>query len=1068
MRKQALFSAMLMLGLAGGLTICPVPAIASVAQQTLKVSGQVVDHDGEPLIGATVKVKGAQSGAITDYDGNFSLDVPADGIIVISYVGYKDREIAVRGRANLNQIELEADDNVLEQVVVVGYGTQKKADLTGSVSIVNAEELKRVSNSNISTMLEGKVAGVQITSDGQPGADPSVRIRGIGSFGSTAPLYVIDCVPMGTTIRDFSPNDIETIQVLKDASAGAIYGSRAANGVVIITTKSGKKDQPLKVDYKGYFGVDWIPSSTYDIMNADQYSDYLGHAAANSNTPLPSGYSLGADGKYHFMDNTNTDWFKEVFKTGTRQNHNVNLSGGGAHNTYNVGLDYFQQKGTLEGAGPNYNRFTARVNNMMETKFIQFNTSLVYSHSNQDGMGLSNANEYVQGLYGDVTNVLRGTLLMQPTIKAYDESTWYLDDVVPAAKNYKYDAYGYGVYYNDIHGDISASNPLLVNNMLTRNTIVDRVVATGSADVNLLKMIGLDSKNHKLNYKLNLSYSKTNAQDKTWVAAWIQSNRVYLDKSNERLTENKRTYSDFLVENTLTWDGNFGLHHINLLGGITYEEENTHLLNAWGINLTEPYYLHPQKAETRESESYEYKHALTSFIGRLNYDYDGKYLFSFVIRRDGSSRLTKDIRWGTFPSVSVGWRFDKEKFFPIDRNIVNLFKVRASYGELGNENIGEYAYQSVYRPGYMSYSFGNTVVYGSSIEDYVNNQLAWEKKSTTNVGIDLAMFNNRLEFTAEWYKNKSTDLLYSVPVPANAGVRNESVTMNAASMENSGFEFSATYRNRDHALKWQVSANLSTLKNKVTKLGFGEESYITGDYATFVGQEVGQFYGYVYEGIARTQADLDDHVNDLGNHVTQTGAQIGDCLYKDVNNDGIINGSDRVVLGSGLPKVNFGISAHLEYKNFDLSISTFGALNYHVSDGIYNSLNSCYGWANKDVAIGDANRYSEDGLTYISSVPRTYIVANGEAWNDYFSDRKIQNAAYWKIANIELGYNFPDKWFKGVVSGVRAYVSAQNLHTFTKYKGYNVDYAGGTFTPGYNWCSYPSARSFMAGILFSF
>ena len=1068
MRKQFLFSLMLTLGVTGVLTVCPVNVKAAVTQQTIKVKGQVVDQAGEPLIGATVRVKGMQSGSVTDMDGNFQIDASSNATLVVSYVGYKDREVAVRGRAVIDQIQLESDDNVLEQVVVVGYGTQKKADLTGSVSIVNAEELKRVSNSNISTMLEGKVAGVQITSDGQPGADPSVRIRGIGSFGSTAPLYVIDGVPMGTTIRDFSPNDIETIQVLKDASAGAIYGSRAANGVVIITTKSGKKDQPLKVDYKGYFGVDWIPSSTYDIMNADQYSDYLGHAAANSNTPLPSGYSLGADGKYHFMDNTNTDWFKEVFKTGTRQNHNVNLSGGGAHNTYNVGLDYFQQKGTLEGAGPNYNRFTARVNNMMETKFIQFNTSLVYSHSNQDGMGLSNANEYVQGLYGDVTNVLRGTLLMQPTIKAYDESTWYLDDVVPAAKNYKYDAYGYGVYYNDIHGDISASNPLLVNNMLTRNTIVDRIVATGSADVNLLKMIGLDSKNHKLNYKLNLSYSKTNAQDKTWVAAWIQSNRVYLDKSNERLTENKRTYSDFLVENTLTWDGNFGLHHINLLGGITYEEENTHLLNAWGINLTEPYYLHPQKAETRESESYEYKHALTSFIGRLNYDYDGKYLFSFVIRRDGSSRLTKDIRWGTFPSVSVGWRFDKEKFFPIDRNIVNLFKVRASYGELGNENIGEYAYQSVYRPGYMSYSFGNTVVYGSSIEDYVNNQLAWEKKSTTNVGIDLAMFNNRLEFTAEWYKNKSTDLLYSVPVPANAGVRNETVTMNAASMENSGFEFSATYRNRDHALKWQVSANLSTLKNKVTKLGFGEESYITGDYATFVGEEVGQFYGYVYEGIARTQADLDDHANDLGNHVTQTGAQIGDCLYKDVNNDGIINGSDRVVLGSGLPKVNFGISAHLEYKNFDLSISTFGALNYHVSDGIYNSLNSCYGWANKDVAIGDANRYSEDGLTYISSVPRTYIVANGEAWNDYFSDRKIQNAAYWKIANIELGYNFPDKWFKGVVSGVRAYVSAQNLHTFTKYKGYNVDYAGGTFTPGFNWCSYPSARSFMAGILFSF
>lgn len=1069
MRKEVLFSLMLTFGLAGGLTVCPVSVKAAVTQQTIKVKGQVVDQDGEPLIGATVRVKGATTGSVTDIDGNFVIDAASNATLLISYVGYKDREVAVRGRAVIESIQMEADSHVLDQVVVVGYGTQKKADLTGAVSIVNAEELKRVSNSNISTMLEGKVAGVQITSDGQPGADPAVRIRGLGTFGSTAPLYVIDGVPMGTTIRDFSPNDIETIQVLKDASAGAIYGSRAANGVVIITTKGGKKDQPLKVDYKGYFGVDWIPSSTYDVMNADQYSNYLGQAAANSNTPLPSGYSLNAEtGKYQFMDNTNTDWFKEVFKTGVRQNHNINLSGGGAHNTYNVGLDYFQQKGTLEGAGPNYQRFTARVNNMMETKFIQFRTSLVYSHSNQDGMGLSNANEYVQGLYGDVTNVLRGTLLMQPTIKAYDESTWYLDEVVPAAKNYNYDAYGYGVYYNEIHGDISASNPLLVNNKFTRNTIVDRIVATGSADVDLLKMIGKELKEHKLNYKLNLSYSKTHAQDKTFIGSWIQSNRVYLSKGNERLTENKRTYSDFLVENTLTWDGNFGLHHINLLGGITYEEENTHLLNAWGINLTEPYYLHPQKAESSESESFEYKHALTSFIGRLNYDYDGKYLLSFILRRDGSSRLTKDIRWGTFPSISVGWRFDKEKFFPINRDIVNMFKIRASYGELGNENIGEYAYQSVYRPGVMSYSFGNTVVNGSAIETFVNGNLAWEKKKTTNVGIDLAMFNNRLEFTAEWYMNKSTDLLYGVPVPTNAGVQNTEVTMNAAEMENSGFEFSATYRNNDHPLKWQVSANLSTLKNKVKKLGFGNESYITGDYATFVGQEVGQFYGYVYQGIARTQADLDDNTNALGNHVTQTGAQIGDCLYKDVNNDGQITADDRVVLGSGLPKVNFGISAHLEYKNFDLSISTFGALNYHVTDGIYNSLNSCYGWANKDVRMLDANRYSADGLTYISNVPRTYVTANGEGWNDYFSDRQIQNAAYWKIANIELGYNFPDKWFKGVVSGARVYISAQNLHTFTKYKGYNVDYAGGTFTPGFNWCSYPSARSFMAGVLFSF
>lgn len=988
---------------------------------------------------------------------------------MVSYVGYQDKEVAVRGRAIIESIQLSADETVLDQVVVVGYGTQKKADLTGSVSIVNADEMKKVSHSNISSMLEGKVAGVQITSDGQPGADPSVRIRGIGTFGAQAPLYVVDGVPMGTTIRDFSPNDIASIQVLKDASAAAIYGSRAANGVIIITTKNGQKEQPLKVEYKGYIGIDKISDGVYDVMNADQYSQYLGQACLNSNTPIPGGYKLNEEtGKYQFMDNTNTDWFNEVFKTGVRQNHNVNLSGGGANNTYNIGLDYFSQKGTLEGAGPNFERFTARVNNTMDVKFVKFRTSLVYSHSDQDNMAISNANEYVQGLYGDVSNVLRSTLLMQPTIKAYDNSTWVLDSQVGAANSYRYDAFGYGVYYDKVHGDISASNPLLINKLMERNTLVDRFVGTASAEVDLLDMLGIKSKNHKLNYKINLSYSKTHAQDHTWIPAWIQSNRVYLDKSNERLTKNSRTYADALIENILTYDGTFGKHHVNLVAGQTYEEENSNTLTGWGINLSEPYYLQLQNSKTTHSESSETKHALASYIGRLNYDFDGKYLISGVIRRDGSSRLSKNIRWETFPSVSAGWRFDKESFFPISHDIINMFKVRGSYGVLGNENIGEYQFQGTMNRNNLVYNFGNNVVYGSAVSNFINENIAWEKKKSTNVGIDLALFNNRLEFTAEWYKNVSEDLLYAVPVPANAGVDNETVTMNAASMENSGFEFSATYRNHDHPLKFEISANLSTLKNKVTSLGFGTKEFITGAYITRVGHEVGQFYGYVYQGIARTQEDIDNHINDKGEVITQEGMNIGDCLYKDVNNDGVINSEDQVVLGSGLPKVNFGLNAHFEYKGFDLSISTYGALNFHVSDDLQNSLTSCYGYSNKAVSMLEANRWSEDGSTYLSSTPRTYITSNGEPWNNYFSDRMIQNAAYWKIANVELGYNFPDKWFKGIVSGVRAYVSAQNLYTFTGYKGYNVDFAGGVFTPGYNFCSFPSAKSFMACILFTF
>ena len=1038
--------------------------------QTKTVKGSVTDATtGESIIGANVVVVGTTHGTMTDIDGNFTLNnVPENGTLRVSYIGYASQEVSVAGKSSFN-FSLKEEGEDLDEVVVVGYGTQKKADLTGSVSIVDADAMKKVSNSNISTMLEGKVSGVSITTDGQPGADPAVRIRGIGSFGSTAPLYVVDGVPMGTSIRDFSPNDIATIQVLKDAAAGAIYGSRAANGVIIITTKAGKKEQPLKVDYNGYFGWDVISSGVYDVMNADQYSQYMGEASANASTPIPGGYSYdAATGKYRFQDNTNTDWFDAVFKTGTRQNHNVNFSGGGKNNTYNIGLDYFKQNGTLEGAGPNYERYTARINNDFEAKFIKFHVSAVYSHSSQDGMGLSNASEYVQGLYGDVQNVLKSTLLMQPTIKAYDESTWVLDDKVGSASSYNYDAYGYGVYYDAIHGDISSSNPLLVNNKLTRNTLVDRFVGTASADVDLFKMFNTEFKNHKLNYKINLSYSTTEAKDKTWISAWIQSNRVYLDKTNETLTKTSRHYTDALIENTLTYDGKIGDHNINLVVGQTFEREDTNILTGWAKNFTEPYFLQLQNGSDTYSSSEEYKHTLASFIARLNYNYADRYLLSAIVRRDGSSRLTKDIRWETFPSVSVGWRIDKEPFFNVDENLINLLKVRASYGELGNENIGEYQYMATMARNNMTYSFNGKPITGSAISTFVNENIAWEKKKTTNVGIDLAMFNNRLEFTAEWYKNKSQDLLYGVPVPSSTGVSNGSVTMNAASMENSGFEFSVSWRDRlPFGLKYDVSANLSTLKNKVTSLGFGTDSYITGAYKTEVGEEIGKFYGWVYEGIARTQEQL-------ANHAAQPGANVGDCLYKDISGpdgtpDGVIDANDQTVLESGLPKVNFGLSVRLEYKGWDLNVATHGALGFHVTDDIYNALNSSYGYANKDVAVLGANKWSSDGLTYTGSVPRTYISNSATmAWNGLFSERMIQRADYWKIATVELGYNFPDKWFHNYVSGVRLYVSAQNLATISGYKGYNVDFAGGTFTPGYNFCSFPTPRTFMVGLHFSY
>jgi len=364
--------------------------LLSVTQTNVTVKGRVVDENGEPLPGAIIQLKGTAQGTSAGIDGSFSLSVPSDATLIVSFIGYKTIEIAVGGRTDLGTISLVSELKEIDQVVVIGYGTQRKVDLTGSVAIVDTEEMKKVSHSNISTMLEGKIAGIQITTDGQPGADPTVRIRGIGSFGSTAPLYVVDGVPMGTTIRDFSPNDIESLQVLKDASAAAIYGSRAANGVVIITTKQGKHNEAMKVDYSGYFGLDQVEKGIYDVMDAYQYAQYVTMAYSNSGMDVPAGYNP-ASPKYLDPDVINTNWFNEAFKTGVRQNHNINLSGGGNNNTYNIALDYYSQEGTMEGAGPNFDCFTARINNTMDVKFIKFKTNIVYSHSDQDNMALLRA-----------------------------------------------------------------------------------------------------------------------------------------------------------------------------------------------------------------------------------------------------------------------------------------------------------------------------------------------------------------------------------------------------------------------------------------------------------------------------------------------------------------------------------------------------------------------------------------------------------------------------------------------------------------------------------------------------
>nr|WP_319397319.1 TonB-dependent receptor [uncultured Carboxylicivirga sp.] len=1062
--------------------------VSMVQQGDITVFGKVIDETGAPVPGATVQEKGTTNGIITDIDGNYSLKVSSDATLVVSFIGYKSVELAVEGKTQLGTIQLVSDVKEIDQVVVIGYGTQKKADLTGSVAIVDAEEMKKTSNSNMSTMLQGKASGVQITSDGQPGADPVVRIRGIGSFGNTNPLYVVDGVPMGTTIRDFSPNDIASVQVLKDASAAAIYGSRAGNGVIIITTKQGKKNSPMKIDYSGYYGIDQVQKGVYDVMDATQYKDYITMAYGNSEMDVPGGYNpnnFSDEESYNVLfksDGTpwvDTDWFDEVFKTGIRQNHNINLSGGGEFNTYNIGLDYFSQEGTMEGAGPNFDRYTARINNTMDVKFMKIKTSIVYSHSDQDNMALSNANEYVQGLYGGQYPVMASALLLPSTIKAYDESTWVLDDRIPAATRWRYDSYGYGTYYDDVHGDLRMTNVLMTNNLLERNVKVDRIVGSASTNVDIFDMLGISANNQKLSYNLNLAYSKTIVKNYTFVPAFIQSTINYLPKESEVLNQRYGYRSDALVENTLNYNASFGRHNIDAVVGQTYQTVYNHSLTGTGNNLSEPYYLQLNNAAERNSFSDESDWRMSSYIGRLNYNYDGKYLLSATARRDGASALTAgDTRFEIYPSISAGWRIERENFFNVDESLVNLLKIRASYGELGNiERLGPYDYMATMRRGDYTYSFNNNKVTGSGVSDFVNEFIRWEKKKTIDFGFDLAMLNNQLEFNFDWYKAKSEDVIYGVTIPENAGFTNTSINMNAATMENSGLEFLLTYRNYNHAVKWEVSANLSTLSNKVTSLGVANEPQNNGICRTEVGREVGSFYGYVMaddvmnedgtyaikNGIAQTQAAIDNYTDSDGNLISQPGAKPGDILYKDLDGDGTIGATDRQFLASGLPDVNFGLNARVEWNGFDLSVFTFGAAGFKAVDFVDMELHNSYGATNKSVDL--LNAWTPTNTN--TAVPRVQYKSDNST-NNYFSDRYIQDASYLRIANIQLGYNFKDEWFKGTISGVRMYVSAQNLATISKYKGYNVDFAGGTFTPGYNYASYPTPRSFMVGLNMTF
>lgn len=997
-----------------------------VHAQSALVKGKITDETGGAMPGATVKIKGKTAATSTDANGNFAIQAAPADILVFNILGYASQEVAVNNQTVIN-VQLKPAANDLSEVVVVGYGTQLKKDLTGAVAIVDTKEIRKTSASDVGQLLQGRTPGIAVTNDGQPGASPTIRIRGLASFNNQQPLYVVDGIMLANTPRDFSPNDIESMQVLKDGTSAAIYGAAAANGVIIITTKQGKKNTPLSIEYSSYFGIDkvWqkIPVADragYQMLNNESQFNG-GQTPAPANDPLNPKY----------IGNIDTDWQKEGLKTGQRMNHNLNFSGGSENSTYNVSMDYFKQEGTFVGNGPDYTRYTGRVNTTQSKGIFKFGQSLSYTHSKENSLTFRG-----DVLTGGRPPLINDLVIAIPTQLVYD----------PTMPN------GYGGTQSDRERAISLNVPA-VNSLFTNYTEVDRIFGVVWAEAQLLNVDG-----HSIKYKVNAGYDKTIARDFAFQPTFDLG--FFFKQNINRLDDNSRTYTNALVDNTLTYDKKIGKSAINFVAGMSYNKNNA--LSRYGhAEQVDPNYLVLGNGSNKTVDGNRIDYSFFGLFGRLNFSYDDKYLFTASIRRDGSSRFGPNNKYGNFPGVSAGWRISKEEFIHLPKWISEL-KLRGGYGQLGNANIGDYKYLPILNPNVV-YNFNGTKVIGGTQINIVDPNIRWETKTTSNIGLDASFLGGMFDLTAEYYINKATNALIGEQVPASLGSIDTFPLTNAASIKNSGIELNLGYHNNNGAFTYNITGNLSTVKNTLLKLSGTETSRIVGGFINTVGHEIGRHYGRVVEGIFQNQQEINSHA------FQNARTAPGDLKFKDISGpngvpDGIIDDLDRTDLGSSLPKVYYGLNFTAGYKGFDFTLFMSGAAGNLINGALYRSL----------MHTTDYINYHEDALNRWTPAnpgneyPR--LVADDPNQNGIDSDRKgwLQKGDYLRINTISLGYTIPKvnvNWIKSA----RVYATAQNVYTFQYYKGYNPDFAQTRpFEPGFDPGSFPTPRTLMLGLQVKF
>ena len=1000
--------------------LCAVCTMANAQQ--VNVSGVIKDATGETVIGASVMVKGTKTGTVTDFDGRFHVECTPGATLVISYIGYQTQEVKAADGMN---VVLQEAANDLNEVVVTGYTTQRKADLTGAISVVSVDDIAKQNENNPIKALQGRVPGMNISADGSPSGTATVRIRGIGTLNNNDPLYIVDGIPTKAGMHELNGNDIESIQVLKDAASASIYGSRAANGVIIITTKKGKEGK-IKVDFDGSIAV-----STYahkmKVLNAKEYGQVMWQAYVNDGMdPNTNGLGYRYDWGYNaqgtpvlngismkkYLDDAgttpaaDTDWFDETTRTGVIQQYNVSVSNGSDKGSSFFSLGYYKNLGIIKTS--DFNRFSARMNT--EYKLLKNKMLTVGEH-----FTLNRTSE-VQAPGGFLQNVLQ----FNPSLPIYTEDGNYAGPVG-----------GYPDRYNPV--------AVLERNKDNRYTYWRMF---GDAYLNLNPF-----KDFNIRTTFGLDYSQKQQRFFTYPVTEgnVANNKNGVEAKQEHWTK-------WMWNAVATYNMELGKNRIDLMAGMELNRQDDIYFSGYkeGFAILNPDYMWPD-AGTTNPQAYGggSGYSLVSFFGKANYNYADKYMASFTIRRDGSSRFGKNNRYATFPSVSAGWRINQESFLKKASWIDDL-KIRASWGQTGNQEIDNLARYTLYVSNYgvnesggqsygTSYDIagtngGSTLASGFKRNQIGNDNIKWETTTQTDLGFDFAFFRNTLYGNFDWYFKKTKDILVNMPGIAVMG-EGSSQWINAGEMENRGFEFNIGYRNQTHfGLKYDVTANISSYRNKITALPTtvaANGTFGGNGVKSVIGHPMGAQVGYVADGIFKSQEEID-------NHATQEGAGLGRIRWKDLTGDGKITEADQTWIYNPVPDFTYGFNIYLEYKNFDFTAFFQGVQGVDIiSDlkketDIWAGLN--IGFLNKGKRLLDAWSATNPD----SNVPALSLSDNNN--EKRVSSYWVENGSYLKLRTIQFGYNFPQTIAsKLAMQRLRMYVSAQNLFTIKSSSFTGVD-----------------------------